>query len=102
MKCWVKKNRWKNFPRARAGSIDDDVASCTAEINRIVEKLQVSMRKIQRSEVTDEWVFLTFFSIPSSGGTREKLWNECILLSLPLPIYKMDTSLRTQKTGIMR
>ena len=45
MKRWVKKNRWKRF--LRSGSIDDDIASCTAEINRIVEKLQASLRKIQ-------------------------------------------------------
>jgi hypothetical protein len=40
MKRWAKKNRWKRF--LRAGSIDDDIASSTAEINRTVEKLQAS------------------------------------------------------------
>jgi hypothetical protein len=40
MKRWAKKNRWKRF--LRASSIEDDVASSSAEINRTVEKLQAS------------------------------------------------------------
>lgn len=40
MKRWAKKNLWKNF--SRAGSIDDDVISCTVEIDRILEKFQAS------------------------------------------------------------
>lgn len=52
MKRWGKKSRWKRF--LRAGSIDDDIASSTAEIDRTVEKLQASLYTIPRSAVTDE------------------------------------------------
>jgi len=52
MKRWAKKNRWKRF--LRTGSIDDDIASSTAEINRTVEKLQVSPSRIPRSAMTGE------------------------------------------------
>jgi len=37
----------------RSGSIDDDITSSTAEINRTVEKLQVSPPRILRSAMTD-------------------------------------------------
>jgi hypothetical protein len=52
MKRWGKQNRAKRF--LRAGSIDDDVASSTAEINRTVEKLQASPWRISRSVMTNE------------------------------------------------
>jgi hypothetical protein len=52
MKRWAKKNRWRRF--LRAGSVDDDIASSTAEINRTVEKLQVSPWIISRSAMADE------------------------------------------------
>lgn len=52
MKRWVKKNRWKRF--LRTGSIDDDVASSTAEINSTVEKLQASQRGILGFSTTNQ------------------------------------------------
>jgi len=52
MKRWAGKNRWKRF--LRSGSIDDDVTGCTAEINRIVEKLTASLWRMQRPIMTDD------------------------------------------------
>lgn len=40
MRRWAKKSKWKMF--LRTGSIDDDVASSTSDIDRVVEKLQAS------------------------------------------------------------
>ena len=63
MKRWAKKNRWKRF--LRTGSIDDDISSSTAEINRTVERLQASLSRISGSTITDEWVSLAAFPRPS-------------------------------------
>jgi len=52
MKRWAKKNNWKMF--LRTGSIDDDIASSTTEINHTVEKLQASLCRIPKSAMTDE------------------------------------------------
>jgi hypothetical protein len=51
MKRWAKKSKWKMF--LHTGSIDDDVISSTSDINRIVEKLQVSPLGGLNSVITD-------------------------------------------------
>ena len=98
MKRWVKKNRWKRF--LRTGSIEDDVASSTAEVNRTVEKLQARPRKILRSSLTDQRVSLSFFSRPRFARKREKWWSTCKLLSSP-PTEGDHSSLKTSNKGIM-
>ena len=44
MKRWAKKNKWKMF--LYTGSVDDDVATSTSDIDRIVETLQASPYEI--------------------------------------------------------
>ena len=68
MKRWAKKDRWKMF--LYTGSVDDDVAASTSDINRIVETLQASPREIPWSVIGDERDFCSCFSIPTSGGPQ--------------------------------
>jgi hypothetical protein len=41
MKRWTKKNWWKMF--LHTGSMDDDITTSTADVNRVIEKLQASL-----------------------------------------------------------
>ena len=66
MKRWAGKNRWKRF--LRSGSIDDDLATCTVEINGMVEKLQASLRKMQSLQWLMNEPFPVTFSCSSSEG----------------------------------
>ena len=52
MKHWAKKRKWKMF--LYSSSIDDDVATATSDINRIVETLQASPCQLPWSVITDK------------------------------------------------
>jgi hypothetical protein len=92
MKRWAKKSKWKTF--LRTGSIDDDVASSTSDIDRVVEKLQASPCGIPRFTTTDGRHVLSYYSMPKPEGVPQKWWNTC-KLSSSLPTSEGVSSLGT-------
>ena len=66
MKCWATKNQFRML--LHTGSIDDDVAASTSDINRVVEKLQVSHRKQQGNRWLINGISPATFPFPSLGS----------------------------------